>query len=175
MAVCILLGSQIPYLSPSKQCHTVYLIGSICHCLCMACVQDSACDDDQHSSAVVSACISAFSQVAAHVAYCCSFLTILLFVMQKHFQLYDVSHVILHSVHARMHARTHTHTHTHPFNGPLPGTIMMPLPLTVSCFSKIQMVLPFWYRLTRVVLEKGPLNGCVCVVRDYPGGPVPER
>jgi len=23
--------------------------------------------------------------------------------------------------------------------------------------------LPFWYRLTRVVLEKGPLNGCMCV------------
>jgi len=23
--------------------------------------------------------------------------------------------------------------------------------------------LPFWYRLTRVVPEKGPLNGCVCV------------
>ena len=31
---------------------------------------------------------------------------------------------------------------------------LMPLPLTVSCFR---------YRLTRVVLEKGPLNGCVCV------------
>ena len=25
------------------------------------------------------------------------------------------------------------------------------------------MVLPFWYRLTRVVPAKGPLNGCVCV------------
>jgi len=25
---------------------------------------------------------------------------------------------------------------------------LMPLPLTVSCSSKIQMVLPFWYRLT---------------------------
>jgi len=25
------------------------------------------------------------------------------------------------------------------------------------------LVLPFWYRLNRVVLEKGPLNGCVCV------------
>jgi len=37
----------------------------------------------------------------------------------------------------------------------------MPLPLTVSCFSKIQVGLPFWYRLTRVVLDKGPLNGCV--------------
>ena len=40
---------------------------------------------------------------------------------------------------------------------------LMPLPLTVSCFSKIQIGLPSWYRLTRVVLEKGPLNGCVCV------------
>jgi len=25
------------------------------------------------------------------------------------------------------------------------------------------LVLPFWYRLTRVVPEKGPLNVCVCV------------
>jgi len=40
---------------------------------------------------------------------------------------------------------------------------LMPLPLTVSCFSKIQIALPFWYRLIRVVLEKGPLNVCVCV------------
>ena len=43
---------------------------------------------------------------------------------------------------------------------------LMPLPLTVSCFSKIQiarLVLPFWYRLTWVVLDKGPLNGRVCV------------
>ena len=32
---------------------------------------------------------------------------------------------------------------------------LMPLPLTVSCFSKI--------RLTRVVPDKGPINGCVCV------------
>ena len=35
---------------------------------------------------------------------------------------------------------------------------LMPLPLTVSCFSKIR------YWLTWVVLDKGPLNGCVCVV-----------
>jgi len=28
---------------------------------------------------------------------------------------------------------------------------------------KSRLVLPFWYRPTRVVLEKGPLNGCVCV------------
>ena len=39
---------------------------------------------------------------------------------------------------------------------------LMPLPLTVSCFSKIQIGLPFWYRLTRVVLDKGLLNVCVC-------------
>jgi len=44
---------------------------------------------------------------------------------------------------------------------------LMPLPLTVSCFSKIQIgfwFLPFWYRLTRVVPEKGPLNVRVCVL-----------
>jgi len=40
---------------------------------------------------------------------------------------------------------------------------LMPLPLTVSCCSEIQIGLRFWYRLTRVVLEKGPLNVCVCV------------
>ena len=28
---------------------------------------------------------------------------------------------------------------------------------------KSRLVLPFWFRLTRVVLDKGPLNGCVCV------------
>jgi len=28
---------------------------------------------------------------------------------------------------------------------------------------KSRLVLPFWYRLTRVVPEQGPLNGCVCV------------
>ena len=28
---------------------------------------------------------------------------------------------------------------------------------------KSTLVLPFWYRLTRVVPEKGPLNRCVCV------------
>ena len=63
----------------------------------------------------------------------------------------------------------------------------MPMPLTVSCFSKIQIgfsfLVPahlgsprqravkrvcvcvcvcFWYRLTWVVPDKGPLNGCVC-------------
>jgi len=28
---------------------------------------------------------------------------------------------------------------------------------------KSRLVLPFWYRLTQVVPEKGPLSGCVCV------------
>ena len=31
--------------------------------------------------------------------------------------------------------------------------------------AKYRLVLPFWYRLTWVVPEKGPLNGCVCVER----------
>ena len=31
--------------------------------------------------------------------------------------------------------------------------------------AKSRLVLPFWYQLTRVVPEKGPLNGCVCVGR----------
>jgi len=35
---------------------------------------------------------------------------------------------------------------------------LMTLPLTVSCFSKIQINLPFWYWLTRIVPDKGPLN-----------------
>ena len=39
----------------------------------------------------------------------------------------------------------------------------------VSCFSKIKIGLPFWYRLTQVVPDRGPLNAharaclCVCV------------
>ena len=41
---------------------------------------------------------------------------------------------------------------------------VMPLPLTISCFSKkSRLVLPFWYRLTHVVPGKGLLNVCVCV------------
>jgi len=40
---------------------------------------------------------------------------------------------------------------------------LMPLPLTISCFSKSRLVLPFLYWLTRVVPDKGLLNGCVCV------------
>jgi len=38
----------------------------------------------------------------------------------------------------------------------------MPLPLTVSCSSKIQVGFTFLDRLTWVVPDKGPLNGCVC-------------
>ena len=41
---------------------------------------------------------------------------------------------------------------------------LMPLPLTVSCFRvKSRLVLPFWYRLTRVVADNRTLNVCVCV------------
>ena len=39
---------------------------------------------------------------------------------------------------------------------------LMPLPLSLASV-KSRLVLPSWYRLTRVVPEKGPLNGCVCV------------
>ena len=41
---------------------------------------------------------------------------------------------------------------------------LMPLPLIVSCFSKIHMGFAFLvHPAHRVVLDKGPLNGCVCV------------
>ena len=40
---------------------------------------------------------------------------------------------------------------------------LMPLPLTVSCFSKIQIGSTFLVRLTRVVLDKGPKWLCVFV------------
>ena len=42
-------------------------------------------------------------------------------------------------------------------------------PSWCHCYSlslasvKPRLVLPFWYRLTPVVPENGPLNGCVCV------------
>jgi len=45
---------------------------------------------------------------------------------------------------------------------------LMPLPLTVSCFSKIQIGFTFLVRLTRVVPDKGPLNRCVCVFVNGP-------
>ena len=40
---------------------------------------------------------------------------------------------------------------------------LMPLPLTVSCSSKIQIGFTFLVQVTWVVLEKGSLNECVCV------------
>ena len=33
---------------------------------------------------------------------------------------------------------------------------------------KSRLVLPSWYRLTWVVLEKGPLNGCVWILKITP-------
>ena len=49
--------------------------------------------------------------------------------------------------------------------------------LSLSLASvKSRLVLPFWYRLTQVVLDKGPLNGCVCVTVSnlhFRGGHVP--
>jgi len=38
---------------------------------------------------------------------------------------------------------------------------LMPLPVTISCFSKIQIGFTFLVPLTWVFLDKGPLNGCV--------------
>jgi len=49
----------------------------------------------------------------------------------------------------------------------LHGIYKMPLhPKTPSSLAsfKSKLVLPFWYRLTQVVLEKRPLNGCNVVV-----------
>ena len=39
---------------------------------------------------------------------------------------------------------------------------------------KSRLVLPFWYWLTRVVPEKGPLNGCVCVYCKWHHLPISE-
>jgi len=38
------------------------------------------------------------------------------------------------------------------------------MPLTVSCFSKIQVGFTSLVPLTQVVREKGPLNGCVSLL-----------
>jgi len=46
---------------------------------------------------------------------------------------------------------------------------LMPLPLTVSSV-KCRLVLPFWYWLTWVVPDRGPLNG-VCVIKRFNDGP----
>ena len=40
---------------------------------------------------------------------------------------------------------------------------LMPLPLTVSCFSKIQIGFTFMVPAHQGSCGKGPLNGCVCV------------
>jgi len=40
---------------------------------------------------------------------------------------------------------------------------LMPLPLTVSCFSKIQIGFTFLVPAPWVFQEKGPLNESVCV------------
>jgi len=40
--------------------------------------------------------------------------------------------------------------------------LMMPLPLTVSCFSKIQIGFTFLVPAHLGSAGKGPLNGCVC-------------
>jgi len=40
---------------------------------------------------------------------------------------------------------------------------LMPLPLTVSCSSKIQIGFTFLVPAHPVVPDKGPLSGCVCV------------
>ena len=40
---------------------------------------------------------------------------------------------------------------------------LMPLPLTVSCFSKIQIGFTFLVTAHPGSLDKGPLNGCVRV------------
>ena len=42
---------------------------------------------------------------------------------------------------------------------------LMPLPLTVSCFSKIQIGFTFLAHLGSP--GKGPLNGCVCVCDTF--------
>jgi len=39
---------------------------------------------------------------------------------------------------------------------------LMPLPVTITFSSKSTLVLPLWYRLNRLVPDKGPLNGCCC-------------
>ena len=47
---------------------------------------------------------------------------------------------------------------------------LMPLhpktPSSLVASFKSRLVQPFWYRLTQVVLEKRPLNGCCCCCMD---------
>jgi len=44
---------------------------------------------------------------------------------------------------------------------------MMPVPLTVSCFSKIQIGFTFLVPAHLGSHGKGPLNGCVCVTEKH--------
>ena len=44
---------------------------------------------------------------------------------------------------------------------------LMPLPLTVSCFSKIQIGFTFLVQAHLGSPGKGPLNVCVCVYSRY--------
>ena len=70
----------------------------------------------------------------------------------------------------------HTCTHTHLFNGSFSRTIRArcrleygPRDATAAhclCFSKIQIGFTYWYRLTWVVPEKRPLNGCSFYTRS---------
>jgi len=47
---------------------------------------------------------------------------------------------------------------------------LMLLPLTVSCSSKFRLVLPFWYWLTQVDLDKEPLKRSCDVDTEDIGG-----
>jgi len=47
---------------------------------------------------------------------------------------------------------------------------LMPLPLTVSCSSKIQIGFTFLVQAHLGSPGKGPLNGCVCVTLIYDDG-----
>jgi len=57
----------------------------------------------------------------------------------------------------------------HPVCKKLSGEVLAWLSVWCHCHSlslasvKSRLILPFWYCPTLVVLEKGPLNGCVCV------------
>ena len=44
---------------------------------------------------------------------------------------------------------------------------LMPLHSLSLASVKSRLVLPFWYRLTRIVLDKVPLNRCVCVCVNW--------
>jgi len=50
--------------------------------------------------------------------------------------------------------------------GDLHTAQLIPLPLTVSCFSKIQIGFTFLVPAHRVVQEKGPLNVCCVVIHE---------